>query len=392
MKKTPFQLVAKIWLALMAIIAMGAPFIAGDRPFGYDHPSGFTDFRKQALSDPATNFYFRIIPYAPGQPDESMSALKSPFHQFKIYLNSSQLINLPIRFHHWMGTDAIGADVAAGMVYGIRHSFMIAIGAMLLTTLVALFMGIISGYYAGVGMSFNSAKLISCILMIAGVCFIGKHALAEQLFLIYPALDSFKGSSVLAALIFFVILFSGYKILSRGLQLIPRLYSKNIVVDVDYWISVLTQIVVSVPNIILIIALSVIFKPSIMMLIVVFGILQWTDLSRMIRQEVIRMRTGGFVDASIVGGLSHRQIIFRHIIPNLKSVIIPVFIYGMAIVILTESGLSFLGFGVNPGTVTLGNLLSQAKENMLAWWLLLFPGLTIFLTLISLMAWSKNFK
>ncbi len=96
------------------------------------------------------------------------------------------------------------------------------------------------------------------------------------------------------------------------------------------------------------------------------------------------MKQEGFIESCIASGLSTSQIVFRHIIPNLKTVVRPLFLFGLATVILTESGLSFLGLGMGPDTVTLGSLLAQAKENMDAWWLMLFPGVFLFVTILSL--------
>jgi ABC-type dipeptide/oligopeptide/nickel transport system permease subunit len=90
------------------------------------------------------------------------------------------------------------------------------------------------------------------------------------------------------------------------------------------------------------------------------------------------------VEAAIARGLSTRQIIIRHILPNIFPVLVPFFLYGISVVLLTESGLAFLGLGVSPGTVTWGNLIAQGKENIQAWWLMLCPGLMILFTVLSL--------
>jgi len=168
--------------------------------------------------------------------------------------------------------------------------------------------------------------------------------------------------------------------------------TNHIHLNPDFWISLLTQVMVAVPQLIIIIALSSLFQPSIITLIIIFGSVLWVEPSRMIRAEVQRLRSEGFVDAAIVTGFSFRQIALRHLIPNLIPVVKPVFLYGMAAVILSESGLSFIGLGVNPGTVTLGGLMAQAKENIDAWWLILFPGSCIFFTILSLSALSEKNK
>ena len=124
--------------------------------------------------------------------------------------------------------------------------------------------------------------------------------------------------------------------------------------------------------------------------ILIFGFTSWTNLSRMVRAEVMKLKATNFIEAAVATGLTTKQIILSHIIPNIFPVIIPVALYGVATVILYESGLSFLGLGVAPDTVTWGNLLAQGRESMEAWWLILFPGIFIFLTVNSLHQLGKN--
>jgi len=155
---------------------------------------------------------------------------------------------------------------------------------------------------------------------------------------------------------------------------------KVVYVPVDSLISRSIEILNSLPKLILIISISVIAKPSVWNIVLIIGFTNWTDIARLTRAEFLRTSQLDYVQAGKSLGLSEARIIFRHALPNS---IAPAFIaiaFGIAGAIIIESGLSFLGIGVAADTVTWGSLLSAARENFNAWWLVLFPGGAIFLT------------
>ena len=107
-------------------------------------------------------------------------------------------------------------------------------------------------------------------------------------------------------------------------------------------------------------------------------------MARLVRGEFLKLRSQEFVVAAEALGLSTPRVIFRHILPNALA---PVFVsatFGIAGAILLESALSFLGFGVPPPTPSWGEILSQSRDYVdFAWWLTLFPGLAIFITITA---------
>ncbi|HNU48356.1 MAG TPA: ABC transporter permease [Bacteroidia bacterium] len=390
-RKLKFRL-AKLWLLAVILLALFAPFLANEKPFfGYDNlttnnnlPSGFESNRKNQILHP--------IPYSPGQPGQNDVALLSPF-QKNYYTNiTGQQIELPLRFHHWLGTDAIGADVAAGIVFGLRHSLIIALLSMIFSIAISLIAGICSGYFADSGIYLNRIKFVTLIIFLFLAWFYCYYTFSLEWYNLFQQFNLINlaglSTSFMLFLLFTMALVVFWKISNKR----KITETKHIHLNPDFWISLLTQVMVAIPQLIIIIALSSLFQPSIITLILVFGLVLWVEPSRMIRAEVQRLRNEGFVDAAIVTGFSFRQIAFRHLIPNLIPVVKPVFLYGMAAVILSESGLSFIGLGVNPGTVTLGGLMAQAKENIDAWWLILFPGLCLFFTILSLSVLSEKNK
>jgi peptide/nickel transport system permease protein len=115
----------------------------------------------------------------------------------------------------------------------------------------------------------------------------------------------------------------------------------------------------------------------------VIGLTSWTGIARLIRAEMLRIRELDYIVAAQAAGLKRVAIIFRHALPNAIQPALVSMVFGVASAILIESGLSFLGaFQVND--VTWGSLLAQGRNNFTAWWLVVFPGLAVFLTVTSL--------
>jgi len=145
------------------------------------------------------------------------------------------------------------------------------------------------------------------------------------------------------------------------------------------------DIMLCFPTLFLILAIIAIIGPSIWVIMVVIGITGWMDVSRLVRAEMLSLKERDFVSAARAVGAGDLRIICRHILPNALS---PVFVsatLGVAGAILTESGLSFLGLGVQPPNASWGNILSSGKDYITvgAWWLSFFPGIAILVTVLS---------
>lgn len=121
-------------------------------------------------------------------------------------------------------------------------------------------------------------------------------------------------------------------------------------------------------------------------IILVIGLLSWMTVARLVRGSFLSLKEQDFIDAARASGASNLRIMFRHILPNAISPIIVAGTLRVASSIITESGLSFLGFGVQPPTPTWGNMLRNAQDEMLKGhlWMAFFPGLMIFITVISI--------
>jgi peptide/nickel transport system permease protein len=154
------------------------------------------------------------------------------------------------------------------------------------------------------------------------------------------------------------------------------------------WIDSLLMRVVDImlcfPTFFLILAVIAMLEPSIWYIMVIIGLTGWMGVARLVRAEVLSLKSRDFVLAARVLGASDLRIIFRHILPNALSPVLVSATLGVAGAILTESALSFLGIGVQPPTPSWGNILTSGKDFIeFAWWLSLFPGVAILVTVLS---------
>jgi len=145
-----------------------------------------------------------------------------------------------------------------------------------------------------------------------------------------------------------------------------------------------TDMMLCFPTFFLILAVIALLEPSIVNIMAVIGLTSWMGVARLVRAEFLTLKERDYVIAARSLGASDARIIFRHILPNSLAPVLVALTLGVAGAILTESGLSFLGLGVQPPLASWGNILNQGKANIeIAWWLSLFPGLAILVTVLG---------
>ncbi len=153
---------------------------------------------------------------------------------------------------------------------------------------------------------------------------------------------------------------------------------------VDALIMRLVDIVLCFPTFFLILAVVAFLEPSIWNIMIIIGLTGWMGIARLVRADFISLKERDFVQAARTIGASDFRIIFIHILPNALASVLVTATLGVAGAILTESALSFLGIGVQPPTPSWGNILTAGKDNIdIAWWLSLYPGLAILITVLG---------
>ena len=152
----------------------------------------------------------------------------------------------------------------------------------------------------------------------------------------------------------------------------------------DAVIMRLVDLMLVFPRFFLLLAVLAFLQPSIWTIMAVIGVTGWMGVARLVRAEFLTLKEREFVIWSESVGASASRVIFRHILPNAMAPVLVAMTLGIPAAILTESGLSFLGLGVQPPYATWGNILNDGKDSIeIAWWMTVYPGLAILVTVLS---------
>ena len=152
---------------------------------------------------------------------------------------------------------------------------------------------------------------------------------------------------------------------------------------IDLVISRLFEIMLAIPTFFLLITVAALLPPSIYLTMLIIGATSWVGIARFTRNEFLKIRSLDYVTSALALGVSDRMVMFKHILPNALAPVIVSVVLGVAGAILVESSLSFLGIGVPAELVTWGSILHEASSATFAWWLAVFPGLAIFITVLA---------
>ncbi|MEE8112311.1 MAG: ABC transporter permease, partial [Acidobacteriota bacterium] len=147
----------------------------------------------------------------------------------------------------------------------------------------------------------------------------------------------------------------------------------------------LVDVGLSIPRLFLILAVVGLFHPSVLLLILLLGTTGWMDTARLVRAQILSLKTREFIQAARAIGQGVPTILFRHLLPNSIAPVLVEAALSTGNIILLEAALSYLGLGVQPPTASWGNLVSSGRDVLLdGWWISTFPGLAIVLTVVSL--------
>ncbi len=162
---------------------------------------------------------------------------------------------------------------------------------------------------------------------------------------------------------------------------------------VDSLIMRSADVMLCFPTFFLILAVVALTEPSIFNIMAIIGFTSWMGPARLVRGEILSLKQREFIQAERALGASHPRIIFLHLVPNALGPVLVNATLGIASAILLESGLSFLGLGVQPPVPSWGNILIESKSTLgIAWWITVFPGLAILLTILGFNFLSEGLK
>jgi len=310
------------------------------------------------------------IPYSPTEMDIYNVQYVGPFEKQEVQ---------SWRWKHLMGTDEIGRDVLAGMIHGTRVAMLVGIVSMSIAAVIGIVLGSLAGYFGDQRLKISRGRLYANVVFLFIAFF---YAFSVRGYALSNAFEESMFQFMVQmhiSMFYFLLIMAVPNVLAVFLKKFP-FSGTRVSVPLDIIISRLIEIFISIPRLLLILSVVAIAKPSIMLVMVIIGATSWTGIARFIRGELLRVRSLEYIEAAQALGYSEARIIFRHAIPNSLTPVLIDIAFGVAGAILVESALSFLGIGVQAEVVTWGKLLSLARQTPEAWWLAIFPGFAIFIT------------
>ncbi len=153
---------------------------------------------------------------------------------------------------------------------------------------------------------------------------------------------------------------------------------------IDAILMRMTDMVLCFPTFFLILAVIAFLEPSIWNIMIVIGLTSWMGVARLVRAEFLSLRQREFILSAQSLGVPPMRLMWRYLLPNAMGPILVSAVLGIAGAVLVESGLSFLGLGVQPPDASWGNILTEGKDTIqIAWWLSAFPGMAILITVLA---------
>ena len=403
-KKDKIALVCLYLLFVLIIVAVFAPYIANQRPLYakykgqtlypafaeatrtdsiFNKNGGLEDILQYDITDWRTLDFEKVIwapiPYSPDGMDRYNRDYVSPSGKQRFKNIDGEITDAPKKFRHLLGTDGIGRDLASGLIHGTRISLMVGLVSMGIASLIGIFLGALAGFFGD-----NKLKMprIKYHFTLIGLFFGFFYGFGQRK---YALADGFSESilsgmtQILISTAIIIISVTVFRYLSRLIK-IKKLQEETFV-PIDTFVSRGIELLNSIPRLLLIITITAVVERSIWIVMIIIGITGWTGIARFTRAELLRIRSLEFVQAAQSLGYSSIRTIFKHALPNALAPVFVSIAFGIASAILIESGLSFLGIGVPDDIVTWGSLLNLGRQNLEAWWLIIYPGMAIFLTI-----------
>jgi len=277
------------------------------------------------------------------------------------------------------GTDDLGRDVFSRMLQGAWVSLTVGFVAVGIAVVIGVFLGGIAGYYGSARIRLG--HLLCPVLIISGC--IGLMSQGRGL----------GWTLILAGVGVGVVMraWRGGKGQGESRSVLAPLFLY--LFSVDILVTGLVDIMLCFPSFFLILTVVALLPASLYNIMIVIGLTSWMGAARFVRAEFLSLREQDFVTAARSLGVSDWRIIFRHMVPNAMAPVLVSATIGIATAILTEAGLSFLGFGVPPPHATWGNVLSNGKDFLFdAPWLTFIPGFAILVVVLSFNLFGEGLR
>ncbi|MBK9270697.1 MAG: ABC transporter permease subunit [Saprospiraceae bacterium] len=274
-----------------------------------------------------------------------------------------------------LGSYDLGRSVGSNLLYGFRKSLFLAICSVLLGCLVGIPVAAVMAYYHKEGIHTSLPVFLFWIIGIV-ICIWIIVVMIHHQQVFWPALW---------VPVFLFLLYLPIAKLKMNLK-------KRINWNPDSYLSAGIGLTKSFPSLFLLLFLvNWVTTPNTVFIVFVFGFFIAVSMARYARFLMIRESSKQWVESLKALGLSHRRIIFIHLIPYLVQSLFPLAAMSLGSVVLSESTLTFLGLGLPIGEISLGNMMHSARNFPTAWWVLLFPGLAVFWMVFSFYRWGQEY-
>ncbi len=295
-----------------------------------------------------------------------------------LFLPSLQAeINLQLRTRppgtgNWLGTDALGRDLLAALAQGASRSMAISLGAGIAASLVGVLIGSVSAFYGDDRLGISWRGIAFGLLLAVVVLYL--------LLVVWPV-SLLQGSWHAASFITAGLL--GAIWLLHGMAAKTFTFRKRWRLPLDQLLQRFTEVFTVIPRLYLIVSFALIVPLNVFTLALLLTTTSWVGISRLVRAEMMRVRSMPYIEAARIMGLPEHRIYWKHALPNSLAPVATQVCFTMAGLLVTESTLSFVGIGVSPEVLSWGGIVHGYLENPGAWWLALFPGLVIYVVVVS---------
>ncbi|MDG1298105.1 MAG: ABC transporter permease [Saprospiraceae bacterium] len=389
------------WMLVILFVGIFLEFLASDKPivakvegswympaigntlFEVGLNKRYNTIRRYKWSKHDAFMIMPLVPYASTSIDLKNASFKGPFDE-QNYTS--------IRYRHWLGTDKIGRDVLAGLLNGCRVVLKIIFLVGIISGFLGLILGGFSGFYGDDMIRWSLSKLL--VYSFGGILF----AYVSYMLLKLQILESSQ-LELSTLLLAFLIPVLGYVIVGLLHKLVfanrldVRLSIPTITIPLDSMFYFVIVLLTALPVTVMLLAILSYFQtPSLVLTMSLFGLVLWKGIARIVRGEVLRVKGEDYIEAARQLGLKSGQIFWKHIYPNIRKQFYVVVATVVSLSLLIESALSFLGIGMAVGEISWGVLLNQGKLNISAYWLSLFPGILLVITVYSLNTIAKEGK
>lgn len=370
---------------LYALVALLAPVISNDLPLlrMKDGKLTFPFLSKEQLYNSSGKRVVdafeihALFAYGTGKNDALNTGFKSPFEEQFVLNEAGEKVKAPLSKRHWLGTNLLGSDLLADILYGSRWSFFISIVSTLLASIVALFFGFLAGWYGPDSVKVSSFK-----------CFL---ALLLLLYAIHVSFNLMEVSErVVGWLVIFLFWYLLYKFSLSKMS--DQIFQHSISIPVDSFFLRFTELFSAIPRVILVLAFYQLFSSSIYSIILLLAFSAWVDLARIVRSELQRVKAMTYMEAAVMSGIDGFRLLIKQVLPNIWPTVLVYMLFTFSSNIAIEAGLSFLGFGLPATIKTLGGLIAEGKNNFEAWWMILFPGIWLSMLIYALFSLSNRLR